>query len=88
MNYKNEDYNKDNIDLYFKIEEGQQYALKVSKKIQFIIAIHKLYNENPELEYKKIGTYESNGNKINIFDIIQDNGLENGNIIKIINTVN
>ena len=81
---KNEDYNKDDINLYFKAMEGQQYNLRVPKNIQFIIAIHKLYTKYPELEVKKTGTYVSNGNKINIFDTIQDNGLENGNIIIII----
>ena len=84
---KNEDYNKDDINLYFKAMEGQQYNLRVPKNIQFIIAIHKLYTKYPELEAKKTGTYVSNGNKINIFDTIQDNGLENGNIIIIINKV-
>ena len=84
---KNEDYNKDDINLYFKAMEGQQYNLRVPKNIQFIIAIHKLYTKYPELEAKKTGTYVSNGNKINIFDTIQDNGLENGNIIIIVNKV-
>ena len=84
---KNEDYNKDDINLYFKAMEGQQYNIRVPKNIQFIIAIHKLYTKYPELEAKKTGTYVSNGNKINIFDTIQDNGLENGNIIIIINKV-
>ena len=59
----------------------------VPKNIKFIIAIHKLYTKYPELEAKKTGTYVSNGNKINLFDTIQDNGLENGNIIIIINKV-
>ena len=86
--FKNEDFNKDDRNLYFKAMEGQQYALRVPKNIQFIIAIHKLYTKYPELEAKKTGTYVSNGNKINIFDTIQDNGLEDGNIIVIINKVN
>ena len=85
---KNEDYNKDDINLYFKAMEGQQYALRVPKNIQFIIAIHKLYTKYPELESKMTGTYVSNGNKVNLFDTIQDNGLENGNIIIIINKAN
>ena len=88
IKFKNEDNNKDDINLYFKAMEGQQYNLRVPKNIQFIIAIHKLYNKFPELEEKKTGTYVSNGNKINIFDTIQDNGLEDGNIIIIINKVN
>ena len=29
---KNEDYNKDDINLYFKAMEGQQYNLRVPKK--------------------------------------------------------
>jgi len=85
---KNENYNKDDINLYFKAMEGQQYNLRVPKNIQFIIAIHKLYTKFPELETKKIGTYVSNGNKLNIYDTIQENGLEDGNIIIIINKVN
>ena len=85
---KNEDYNKDHINLYFKAMEGQQYNIRVPKNIQFIIAVHKLYTKFPELESKKIGTYVSNGNKLNIYDTIQENGLENGNIIIIINKVN
>ena len=86
--FKNEDFNQDDINLYFKAMEGQQYTLRIPKNIQFIIAIHKLYNKYPELEAKKTGTYVSNGNKINIFDTIQDNGLEDGNIVIIINKVN
>ena len=84
---KNEDYNKDDINLYFKAMEGQQYNLRVPKNIQFIIAIHKLYTNYPELETKKIGTYVSNGNKICLYDTIEENGLEDGNIIVIINKV-
>ena len=85
---KKEDYNKDDINLYFKTMEGQQYNIRVPKDIQFIIAIHKLYNRYPELETKKMATFVSNANKINIFDTIHDNGLKDGNIIVIINKVN
>ena len=86
--FKNEDFNKDDINLYFQTMENQKYSLRVPKNIQFIIGIHKLYTKYPELEMKKTGTYVSNGNKINIFDTIQDNGLEDGNIILIINKIN
>jgi len=82
---KNEDYNKDDYTLYFRAMEGQQYDIRVPKNIQFIFAIHKLLDKYPELESKKTGTYLSNGKQINVFDTIQGNGLENGNIIVIIN---
>ena len=65
--------------------ENKQYNLRVSKDIQFIIAIHKLYTKYPELESKKIATYVSNGNKICIYNTIEENELKEGNIIVIIN---
>ena len=61
----------------------QQYASIIA---DYCIGISR-NTKYPELEVKKTGTYVSNGNKINIFDTIQDNGLENGNIIIIINKV-
>ena len=67
--------------------ENRQYNLRVSKKIQFIITIHKLYSKYPELETKNIATYVSNGSKICIYDTIEENGLQEGNIIVIINKV-
>jgi len=87
-NVKNEMFDNNCINLYFKTMENRQYNLSVSKDIQFIVAVHKLYNKYPELESKKIGTYLCNGNKICIFDTIQENGLQEGNIIVIINKFN
>ena len=85
---KNEDFNENDINLYFKTMENQQYNLRVSKNVQFIIAIHKLYNKYPELESKKISTYVCNGSKVCIYDTVQENGLQEGNIILIINKFN
>ena len=85
---KKEDFNINDIDLYFKTMENKQYKIRVPKNIQFIIAIHKLYSKYPELETKKIGTYLCNGNKVGLFNTIQENGLENNNIILIINKFN
>ena len=84
---KNEDSNdKDNITIYFQIMENiKKYSLRVSKNLQFIKVIHKLFTNYPELESKKIGTYVSNGAKIGLFDTIQENNLEQGSIILIIN---
>ena len=85
---KNEDFNnKDQINLYFKTMENKQYNLRVSKNLQFIVAIHNLYTKYPELESKKIATYVCNGSKICIFDTIQENELNDGNIVVIINKV-
>ena len=86
---KNENFvDKNQINLYFKTMENKQYSLRVSKNIQFIVAMHNLYTKYPELESKKIGTYVCNGNKVCIFDTIQENELIDGNIIVIINKVN
>ena len=68
--------------------ENKQYKLGVSKNLQFIIAVHYLYTQYPELESKKIGTYVCNGNKIIIFDTIEENGLTEGSTILIINKFN
>ena len=86
--FKNEDFNKDDINLYFKTLKNQQYTLRVAKNIQFIIVIHKLYTKYPELDMEKTGIYVSNGNKINIFDTIQDNGLVDGSVIFITKKIN
>ena len=67
--------------------ENKQYNLRVSKNLQFIVAIHNLYTKYPELESKKIATYVCNGSKICIFDTIQENELNDGNIVVIINKV-
>ena len=85
---KNELLDKNGINLSFKTMENKQYNLRVSKNLQFIIAVHKLYTKYPELETKKIATYVCNGNKISIFDTIQENNLQEGNIILIINKFN
>jgi len=86
--FKNEDFNKDDINLYFKTLKNQQYALRVDKNIQFILVIHKLYTKYHELDMEKTGIYVSNGNKINIFDTIQDNGLVDGSVIFITKKIN
>ena len=76
---------KNKINIIFKTMENKQYKLGVSKNLQFIVAIHYLYTQYPELESKKIGTYVCNGDKICIFDTIEEIGLKDGNIILIIN---
>ena len=65
--------------------EGQQYDIRVPKNIQFIKATYKLYNKYPDLEAKNVGAYLSNGEKLSLFDTLEENGLEDGNIIVIIN---
>ena len=76
---------KNKINIIFKTMENKRYKLGVSKNLQFIVAIHYLYTQYPELESKKIGTYVCNGDKICIFDTIEEIGLKDGNIILIIN---
>ena len=76
---------KNKINIFFKTMENKQYNLRVSKNLQFIVAIHNLYTKYPELKSKKIATYVCNGRKICIFDTIQENELIEGNIIVIIN---
>ena len=85
INKQNE---KNKINIYFTTMEGKQYKLEVSKSLQFIAAIHNLYTKYPELKSKKIATYVYNGKNICIFDTIQENGLNDGNIIIIINKFN
>ena len=84
---KNEDNdNKNNINLDFRLmDSNKKYDIKVSKDLQFIAVIHKLFNKFPELESKKIGTYESNGKNVGIFDTIEENDLASGSIILINN---
>ena len=84
----NKQNDKNKINIIFKTMENKQYKLGVSKNLQFIIAVHYLYTQYPELESKKIGTYVSNGNKIIIFDTIEENGLTEGSTILIINKFN
>ena len=79
---------KNKINIFFKTMENKQYNLRVSKNLQFIVAIHNLYTKYPELKSKKIATYVCNGRKICIFDTIQENELIEGNIIVIINKIN
>ena len=67
--------------------EGNQYNIQVPKNLQFIVAIHNLYTKYTELETKKIGTYVCNGDKICIFDTMEENEIKEGNIIIIINKV-
>ena len=84
QNYKNslkEKKDKNDIDLYFKTIDNHQYLLRVNKNIKFIDAIHELYNKYPELETINEGTYESNGNVINMDDTLLDNELEDNDII-------
>ena len=86
ITFNNETFDKDSINLCFKSTDGQQFNLSVSKKIQFIVAVHKLYTKYPQLETRKIGTYICNGSRIkDIYDTIEENGLQEGNIILIIN---
>jgi len=85
---KNEDdkNNKNKINLYFKtMEGGNSYKVAVSKDTQFFKAVHKLFNNYPELELKKIGTYLCNAKKISLFDTVEENGLIEGSTILIIN---
>ena len=84
---KNEDNdNKNNINLEFRLmDSNKKYYIKVSKDLQFIAVIHKLLTKFPELESKKIGTYVSNGKNVGIFDTVEENKLESGTIILIIN---
>ena len=74
------------INLYFKtMEGGNQYKISVSKNTQFFKAVHKLFKKYPELELKKIGTYVCNGNKISLFDTVEENNLIDGSTVLIIN---
>ena len=85
---QNEEINEEDITLKFKASDGQRYALKVPKNIQFIIAILKLYSKYPNLEKEKMGTFSYNGSKIYLYESITDNGLEDGNEIIIKNDEN
>ena len=88
VNYKNlkkEKLNKNDIDLYFKTIDNHQYLLRVSKNIKFIDTIHELFNKYPELETINMGTYEHNGDIINLDETLFENGLEDNDIITIIN---
>ena len=81
-----DNYNKNNINLEFRVmESNKKYNVKVSKDLQFIAVIHQLLNKFPELESKKIGIYICNGKNIGIFDTVEENGLKSNSIILIIN---
>ena len=83
----NSDFDKNNkINVFFMTTEASnRYKLTVSKDLQFIKVIHKLYNDYPELEDKKVATYISQGNKINLFDTIEENHLTENCIILMVN---
>ena len=78
---QDEEITENDIVLKFKTSNGQRYAIRVPKNIQFIVAILKLYSKYPNLETEKMPTYSYNGSKIYLYDSIQDNGLEDGNEI-------
>ena len=81
---KNENFNENHINLCFKTNENKQYKIRVAKNIQFILALSKLCIEYPELKEGKIFTYKCNENKVYLYDTIEENGLQEGNIILII----
>lgn len=83
-NENSDDKNK--INIYFQtMEAGKKYKISVSKDLQFIKVVHKLFTIYPELEAKKIGTYVSNGRNIGLFDTVQENEIEENSVILIIN---
>ena len=83
-NENSDDKNK--INIYFQtMEAGNKYNFSVSKDLQFIKVVHKLFTIYPELEAKKIGTYVSNGRNIGLFDTVQENEIEENSVILIIN---
>ena len=78
--------NTNKITLYFKtMEDGNSYKIAVSKDTQFIKVIHELFNNYPELEFKKVGTYICNAKNISLFDTVEENGLNKDSTILIIN---
>jgi len=78
--------NINKISLHFKaMEGGNSYKVAVSKDTQFIKVIHELFNNYPELESKKVGTYICNAKNLSLFDTVEENGLEEGSVILIIN---
>ena len=80
-----ENFNENDINIYFKTNENKQYAIRISKNIEFILALSKLCIKYPELLGDKFSTYKCNENKIYLYDTIEENGLQEGNIILIIN---
>ena len=82
---KNENFNENDINLYFKTIDNEQFTIRVSKNIEFIIVLSKLYTKYPELLPLKLFTYKCNENKVYLYDTVEENGLQGGNIILIIN---
>ena len=83
---KNDDFDlKNTINIYFStMVSNNRYKLTVSKDLQFIKAIHKLFNNYPELEEKKISCFISQGDRINLFDTIEENKLNENSLILMI----
>ena len=76
---------KNTINIYFStMVSNYRYKLTVSKDLQFIKAIHKLFNNYPELEEKKISCFISQGDIINLFDTIEENKLNENSLILMI----
>ena len=81
---KNENSNENDINLYFKTNENKQYNIRVAKNNQFILALSKLCIKYQELKEGNLLTYKCNENKVYLYDTIEENGLQEGNIILII----
>ena len=77
--------NENDINLNFKTTDEKIYNIKVPKNVKFILALAKLYNKYTELHPIKLLKYKCNGNKLYLFDTIEENGLQEGNVILIIN---
>ena len=82
---KNENFNENDINLCFETnDENKKYNIRVAKNIQFILALSKLCFQYPELKEGNLFTYKCNENKLYLYDTIEENGLQDGNIILII----
>lgn len=76
----------DLINLYFCcMEFSTKYKLVVSKKLQFIHIIHKLLNNYPELESRKISAYVCEGKTLNLLETVSENKLKDNCSILMIN---
>ena len=86
-NMRSDSFDKNNrINIYFAVMDSiNRYKLTVSKESQFIKVIHKLYNNYPELEEKKISSFLSQGDRINLFETVEENKLNENSIILMIN---
>ena len=84
---KNDNFDsKNKINIYFSTMEGnKKYTIAVPKDIQFIKVIHKLFNIYPELENKKVASYISQGDRVNLFNTVEENKLQENAIILMIN---